>query len=112
MSLLRLIPPGLVLSVLLVLILSAIFYATLPYRRRAYIPILLTTAAGFGLGQLWDYLGLPSLRWGQSNVLPAAAFALVLQLLAPFMRLPRREPKDPKPGNSTGSTEIPRREIR
>ena len=112
MSLIRLIPPGLVLSVLLVLILSAIFYATLPYRRRAYIPILLTTAAGFGLGQLWDYLGLPSLRWGQSNVLPAAAFALMLQLLARFIRLPRREPKDSKPGNSSGTTESPRREIR
>ena len=112
MSLLRIVPPGLVVSGLLVLILSALFYATLPYRRRAYIPILLTTAAGFALGQVWDYLGLPSLRLGQSNVVPAAAFALALQLLAPFIRLPRREPKDPKPSSSSSSAESPRREIR
>ena len=72
----KLIPPGLIVAVLLVLIVSQLCYALLPYRRRAYVPILLMTALGFGLGQLWDFLGLPSLRLGQANVLPALAFAL------------------------------------
>jgi hypothetical protein len=92
---LRLIPPGLVVAVLLVLITSQVFYAALRYRRRAYVPILITTAAGFVLGQLWDYLGLPSLRLGEANVLPAVGFALLLQPLARFIPRPRREPKEP-----------------
>jgi hypothetical protein len=92
---LRVIPPGLVVGVFLVLIFSQVFYATLPSRRRAYLPILVMTAAGFGLGQLWDYLGLPSLRLGQANVLPAAGFALLLQPLTRFVPRPRREPKEP-----------------
>src|SRR6266853_5170721 len=49
LSLLKLIPPGLVVAVLAVLIFSLVFYALLPYRRRAYVPILVTTAAGFAL---------------------------------------------------------------
>jgi len=92
---LRLIPPGVVVAVLLVLITSQVFYAALRYRRRAYLPILITTAAGFVLGQLWDYLGLPSLRLGEANVLPAVGFALLLQPLARFIPRPRREPKEP-----------------
>ncbi len=97
MPLIRLIPPGLVVAVFLILILSAIFYAALPYRRRAYIPILVTTAAGVALGQLWDFLGLPSLRLGQANLLPAVAFALAMQLMARFVPRPQREPKEPQP---------------
>ena len=54
MALLNLIPPGLIVAVLAILILSQVFYAALPYRKRAYVPILVTTAAGFVLGQLWD----------------------------------------------------------
>jgi hypothetical protein len=77
----------------------------LPYRRRAYIPILVTTVAGVGLGQLWDFLGLPSLRLGQANLLPAAVFALALQLLARFVPRPRREPKEPKPISSGNTRE-------
>ena len=88
MALLRLIPPGLIVAILLVLIVSQLCYAFLPYRRRAYVPILVVTAAGFALGQLWDYLGLPSARMGQANVLPALPFALLLQPLARFV--PRR----------------------
>ena len=94
---LRLIPPGLIVWVLLVLILSQLFFAVLPYRRRAYVPILLMTAIGFALGQLWDYMGLASLRWGQANVLPAAAFALLLQPLARFVPRRSHEPKEPEP---------------
>jgi hypothetical protein len=94
--LLTLVPPGLVVGVLAILILSQVFYAALPYKKRAYVPILVATAAGFALGQLWDFLGLPSLRLGQANMLPAVAFALLLQPLARFVPRPRREPKEPK----------------
>lgn len=83
-----LIAPGLLVAVLLILVVSQLCFALLPYRRRAYVPILVMTAAGFALGQLWDYLGLPSLRLGQANVLPAIGFALLLQPLARFV--PRR----------------------
>jgi hypothetical protein len=93
----RLIPPGLIVGILAVLILSQLFFAFLPYRRRAYVPILLMTAIGFALGQLWDYAGLASLRWGQANVLPAAVFALLLQPLARFVPRPNHEPKEPEP---------------
>ena len=89
------IPPGVIVAVLLILITSQLCYAFLPYRRRAYIPILLMTALGFGLGQLWDFLGLPSWRLGEANLLPALAFALLLQPLARFVPRPRREPKAP-----------------
>ena len=88
------IPPGVVVAVVLVLITSQVFYAVLRYRRRAYLPVLLTTALGFGLGQLWDYLGLPSLNLGQANVLPAVVFALLLQPLARFVPRAGQEPKE------------------
>ena len=104
MSLLKLIPPGLIVGVLAVLIVSQLFFAFLPYRRRVYLPILLMTTIGFGLGQLWDFLGLPSARLGQANVLPAVVFALLLQPAARFV--PRRgsEPKEPKRSNPNAPT--------
>jgi hypothetical protein len=95
MAVLRLVPPGLIVAVLLVLITSQLFFAFLPFRRRAYIPILVTTAVGFGLGQLWDYVGLPSLRLGQANIFPAILFAFALQPLARFLRRRPREIKEP-----------------
>jgi hypothetical protein len=94
----KFIPPGLIVAVLLILIVSQLFFAFLPYRRRAYIPILVMTALGFGLGQLWDFLGLPSARLGQANILPALVFAALLQPLARFVPRPSREPKEPAPG--------------
>jgi hypothetical protein len=94
-SLLRLVPPGLVVATLAVLIFSQLFYAFLPYRRRGYVPILVMTTIGFGLGQVWDYLGLPSARMGQANVLPAVVFALLLQPLARFVPRFQRQPKEP-----------------
>jgi hypothetical protein len=94
-ALLNLVPPGLVVAVLAVLILSQLFYVFLRYRRRAYLPILLMTGVGFGLGQLWDYLGLPSIRMGQANIVPAIVFALLLQPLARFVPRPQRQPKEP-----------------
>jgi hypothetical protein len=93
---LKMVAPGLIVAVLAILILSQIFYALLPYKRRAYVPILVTTTAGFVLGQLWDYLGLPSLRLGQANMAPAVPFALLLQPLARFVPRPQHEPKEPK----------------
>jgi len=101
---LKLIPPGLIVAILLVLVVSQLCFALLPYRRRAYVPILLMTVLGFGLGQLWDFLGLPSARLGQANVLPAVAFALFLQPLARFVPRPNREPREPSEGNSNART--------
>jgi hypothetical protein len=94
MPLLRLVPPGLIVAALAVLIVSQFFYAFLPLRRRAYVPILVMTTIGFALGQLWDYLGLPSVRLGQANILPAFVFALALQPLARFVPRPGRQPKE------------------
>ena len=93
-QLLKLVPPGLVVAVLGVLILSQLFYAFLRYRRRAYLPILVMTAVGFGLGQLWDYLGLPSVRMGQVAVVPAIVFSLLLQPLAGFLPRFQGRPKE------------------
>jgi hypothetical protein len=92
----KLIPPGLIVAVLLILIVSQLCYAFLPYRRRAYLPILLMTAVGFGLGQTWDFLGLPAARLGEANLLPGVAFALLLQPLARFVPRPAREPDEPR----------------
>ena len=101
---LSLIPPGLIVAVLLVLITSQVFFAVVPYRRRAYIPILVMTALGFGLGQLWDYIGLPSWRLGQANLLPALLFALLLQPLARFVPRSRSQRKESQPGKSPPRT--------
>ena len=95
-----LIPPGLVVLVLAALITSQLIYAFVPFRRRSYVAILLMTALGFGLGQLWDYLGLPALRLGQANLVPAVIFALFLQPLARFVPRPGREPKEPGTSNT------------
>jgi len=82
------IPPALVIDVLMILIVSQLLYAFFPYRRRAYLPVLLLTALGVALGQLWDVLGLPAYRIGGANLLPALVFVLALQPLA--RRLPIR----------------------
>jgi hypothetical protein len=97
------IPPGLIVAALAVLVVSQVCFALLPYRRRAYLPILLMTAIGFALGQLWDFIGLPALRLGQANIVPAVPFALLLQPLARFVPRPRRQPQEPKPGDSSSA---------
>ena len=81
-------PPALIVDVLLVLVVSQLLYAFFPYRKRAYLPILLLTALGVALGQLWDYAGLPAYRFGSANLIPALLFVLLLQPLA--QRLPIR----------------------
>ena len=98
------IPPGLILLVLFTVVAALVFYAALPYRRRAFIPILVMTALGFALGQGWDYVGLPSLRFGQANVLPGLLFAMALQPLARFVPRPSREPKEPAPTDEPPGT--------
>jgi hypothetical protein len=101
---LKLIPPALVLLVLFTLVAASIFYAALPYRRRVFVPILVMTALGFALGQGWDFVGLPALRFGQANVLPGALFALGLQPLARFIPRLQREPKEPVASNPPAET--------
>ncbi len=83
--------PGYIVGLLLVLILSQLFYAFWPYRRRAYLPVLLLTFLGVLLGQVWDALGLPAVRFGEANLLPAIVFAALLQPLA--HRVPIRFPR-------------------
>jgi hypothetical protein len=100
----NMIPPGLILLVLFAVVASAAFYSVLPYRRRAFFPILLVTAAGFALGQGWDYIGLPALRFGEANLLPGLLFALALQPLARFVPRPGREPREPAPSDSSTPT--------
>ena len=100
----KLIPPGLIVAVLLVLIVSQLCFAFLPYRRRAYIPVLVMTALGFAIGQAWDFLGLPSLRLGQANLVPGLGFALLLQPLARFVPRPNRERKEPGQSNTNART--------
>src|SRR5438034_4388497 len=84
----KLIPPGLFVAVLLVLVVSQLCFAFLPYRRRAYVPALLMTALGFALGPLRDFLGLPSLRLGQAHLLSGPVVARLLQPLAPCVPTP------------------------
>jgi len=104
LSLVKLIPPGVIVAALAVLIVSQLFFAFLPYRRRSYLPVLLMTVVGFGLGALWDFIGLPSFRLGQANLLPGVLFALLLQPLARFVPRPNREPKEPEPSKSSPRT--------
>jgi hypothetical protein len=101
---LRFIPPGLVLLAVFTFVAASVFYAALPYRHRAFIPILVMTALGFALGQGWDFVGLPALRFGQANVLPGVLFALALQPLARFVPGPSREPKESAPSNPGDAT--------
>ena len=95
----KLIPPGAIVAVLLVLIVSQLFFAFLPYRRRTYLSILVVTTLGFALGELWDLIGLPAIRLGQADLIPAVLFALLLQPLARFVPRPGRRAKEPVSSN-------------
>jgi len=76
------IPPGLVLGLVLTLLLAQLLHALWHNGRCRYLVVLLLTAGGVLLGQLWDVLGLPGLRLGQVNLLPAVLFATALQALS------------------------------
>lgn len=79
------IPPALVVDVLLLLIVSQLCYAFFPYRRRAYVPALLLSSLGIGLGQLWTFLGIPDVRLGSANLIPGLLFAVALQPLSRYL---------------------------
>jgi len=84
--------PAFLLAPLLALIASQLLYVFWPHSRRNYAGVLLLTATGFALGQLWQYLELPSLHLGEANLLPALAFAAALQPLAPRVPIHFRWP--------------------
>ncbi|MFZ0217118.1 MAG: hypothetical protein WAM30_14400 [Candidatus Dormiibacterota bacterium] len=90
---LQLIRPGYLLCVLVVLAASQILFAFWPYRRRRYLSVLLLTALGVLLGQIWAVLGLPALQLGDANLLPSLVFVVVLQPLADHLPRPRRRPR-------------------
>ena len=75
--------PAILLAPLFALIASQLFYAFWPYSKRNYAGVLVLSAAGFALGELWQFLDLPSLHLGEGNILPALIFAAALQPLAP-----------------------------
>ena len=83
--------PALLLAPLFALVTSQLFYAFFPYRERNYLAVLALTAAGFALGQLWQFGQLPSIHVGEGNLLPAVVFAAMLQPLA--RRLPIHFPR-------------------
>jgi hypothetical protein len=75
------VPPSLVVLPLLALILSQVWYAFWP-GRRPYPAVLALTCLGVALGQAWDAAGLPSIRLGEADLVPAAVFGTALQALA------------------------------
>lgn len=88
--------PGYLLVVLLILAVSALCYAFLPYRRRRFLLILLLAAVGMLLGETWAALGLPSLNLGDANLVPGIPLALVLQVFVDRLQ-PRRARATPGP---------------
>jgi len=82
-GLIGLIPPGLLLAVPFTLLLAQLLHALWHSGRCRYLAVLLLTVAGVALGQVWDVVGLPSVRLGQLDLLPAIVFAIGLQ---PFGR--------------------------
>ena len=82
--------PGVVVATFLILMLAELSYAFWPHRRRSFIPILVVTVIGVLVGQVWGFLQLPGLRFGEVNLVPAVIFAAALQPIA--ARLPIRWP--------------------
>jgi hypothetical protein len=83
LSLIALVPPGLLLAVPFTLLLAQLLHALWHSGRCRYRAVLLLTVAGVALGEVWDAVGLPALRLGELNVFPAILFAIGLQ---PFGR--------------------------
>jgi hypothetical protein len=73
--------PGLLLAVPFTLLLAQALHALWHGGRCRYPAVLVLTVAGVLLGQVWDVLGLPALRLGQLDLLPAVLFATALQPL-------------------------------
>jgi hypothetical protein len=88
--------PGYLLVILLILAVSTLCYAFLPYRRRRFLLILLLAAVGMLLGEIWAALGLPALNLGDTNLVPGIPLAVLLQLLEDRLQ-PRRARSAPGP---------------
>jgi hypothetical protein len=78
--------PAILVGLLVWLIITQLLYAFWPYRRRDLLTVLVSAGAGVLLGQVWELVGLPGLRLGQVDVVPAAVFAAALQPLAERLR--------------------------
>jgi len=81
-GLLAWIPPGLLLAVPFTLLLAQLLHTLWHTGRCRYRAVLLLTVAGVALGQAWDVLGLPAVRLGQLDLLPAILFATAFQAFA------------------------------
>jgi hypothetical protein len=79
MPLIGWVPPALLLAVPFTLVLAQLLHALWHSGRCRYRAVLLLTVAGVALGELWDVVGLPALRLGELNLLPAILFAIGLQ---------------------------------
>jgi hypothetical protein len=79
MALIGWVPAGLLLAVPFTLLLAQLLHALWHSGRCRYRAVLLLTVAGVGLGQVWDVAGLPAVRLGQLDLLPAILFAIGLQ---------------------------------
>lgn len=80
MPLIGWVPPALLLAVPFTLLLAQLLHALWHSGRCRYRAVLLLTVAGVALGQVWDVVGLPALRLGQLDMLPAILFASGLQV--------------------------------
>ena len=85
----ELLRPGYLLVVLLILAVSGVCYAVLPYRRRRFPLVLLLATVGMLVGQIWSALGFPALQLGDANLVPGIPLAVVLQVFEDRL-LPRR----------------------
>jgi hypothetical protein len=74
------VPPALLLAVPFTVLLAQLLHALWHSGRCRYRAVLLLTVAGVALGQVWDVIGLPALRLGQLDMLPAILFASGLQV--------------------------------
>lgn len=73
------VPPALLLAVPFTLLLAQLLHTFWHSGRCRYRVVLLLTVAGVVLGEVWDVVGLPAVRLGQLNMLPAIVFAIGLQ---------------------------------
>jgi hypothetical protein len=73
------VPPGLLVAVPFTLLVAQLLHALWHTGRCRYLAVLLLTVAGVALGQVWDVVGLPAVRLGQLDLLPAIVFAIGLQ---------------------------------
>lgn len=88
--------PGYLLVVLLILAISQLCYAFLPYRRRRYLLVLLLATVGMLLGQIWSALGFPAVGLGDANLVPGIPLAVLLQLFEDRLQ-PHRARSAPGP---------------